>query len=97
MFRFTRKIKTRLHEKYNKIKIKSKGGHRELAKRFLNHLYGKIAPSVKEDGFIYVDTDYIDYLQKGFIYAGTGYIDYLQNSFIYAGTDSIDYRHKGGK
>ena len=32
-------------EKYKKIKLESKGAKRELAKLFLNNLYGKMASS----------------------------------------------------
>ena len=36
-------------EKYKKIKIESKGAKRELAKLFLNNLYGKMATNPKSD------------------------------------------------
>ena len=56
---------------YNKkIKLESKGAKRELAKLFLNNLYGKMASSTEtaaqqnyhgigKPGFIYADTDSI--------------------------------------
>lgn len=80
-------------EKYKKIKLESKGALRELAKLFLNNLYGKMASStdssfkvafVKEDksvGFISVKADD---KQAGFIAVGSAITSYARNFTIRA-------------
>lgn len=80
-------------EKYKKIKLESKGAMRELAKLFLNNLYGKMASStdssfkvayVKEDkslGFISVCEDN---KQPGYIPVGSAITSYARNFTIRA-------------
>lgn len=80
-------------EKYKKIKLESKGALRELAKLFLNNLYGKMASStdssfkvafVKQDksvGFISVKADD---KQAGFIAVGSAITSYARNFTIRA-------------
>lgn len=80
-------------DKYAKIKKESKGALRELAKLFLNNLYGKMASStcssfkvayVKEDksiGFIQVE----EYAKKpGYIAVGSAITSYSRNFTIRA-------------
>lgn len=78
-------------EKYKKIKLESKGALRELAKLFLNNLYGKMASSedssfkvaiVKENkalGFISVPAND---KQAGFIAVGSAITSYARNFTI---------------
>lgn len=78
-------------EKYKQIKLKSKGALRELAKLFLNNLYGKMASStdssfklayVKEDktiGFLQVEEDG---KQPGYIPVGSAITSYARNFTI---------------
>ena len=80
-------------EKYKKIKLESKGAKRELAKLFLNNLYGKMASNtdssfkvayVKEDkslGFISVCEDN---KQAGYIPVGSAITSYARNFTIRA-------------
>lgn len=80
-------------EKYKKIKLESKGAKRELAKLFLNNLYGKMASNtdssfkvayVKEDkslGFISVCEDN---KQAGYIPVGSAITSYARNFTIKA-------------
>lgn len=80
-------------EKYKKIKVESKGAKRELAKLFLNNLYGKMASSknssykvayIKEDksiGFLTV----LAYDKKaGYIPVGSAITSYARNFTIRA-------------
>lgn len=78
-------------EKYKKIKLESKGALRELAKLFLNNLYGKMASStdssfkiayVKEDnsiGFIQVKENG---KEAGYIPIGSAITSYARNFTI---------------
>ena len=80
-------------EKYKKIKMESKGAMRELAKLFLNNLYGKMASNedssfkvaiVKENkalGFISVPAND---KQAGFIAVGSAITSYARNFTIRA-------------
>lgn len=80
-------------EKYKKIKLESKGAKRELAKLFLNNLYGKMASSedssfkvafVKENkslGFISVPANE---KQAGYIAVGSAITSYARNFTIRA-------------
>lgn len=80
-------------EKYKKIKLESKGAKRELAKLFLNNLYGKLASSedssfkvafVKENkslGFISVPANE---KQAGYIAVGSAITSYARNFTIRA-------------
>ena len=78
-------------EKYKKIKMESKGAKRELAKLFLNNLYGKMASStdssfkvayVKEDKSI----GFIPVIEKGkkpgYIPVGSAITSYARNFTI---------------
>ena len=80
-------------DKYKKIKLESKGAKRELAKLFLNNLYGKMASSknssfkyayVKEDksiGFVEVE----EYEKNaGYIPVGSAITSYARNFTIRA-------------
>ena len=80
-------------EKYKKIKLESKGAKRELAKMFLNNLYGKMASStnssfkyayIKDDksvGFVEVR----EYDKKpGYIPVGSAITSYARNFTIRA-------------
>ena len=80
-------------EKYKKIKLESKGAMRELAKLFLNNLYGKLASStnssfklayVKDDrtiGFMPVEEND---KQPGYIPIGSAITSYARNFTIRA-------------
>lgn len=80
-------------EKYKKIKLNSKGALRELAKLFLNNLYGKMASStdssfkiayIKEDksiGFIPIAENN---KQAGYIPVGSAITSYARNFTIRA-------------
>ena len=80
-------------EKYKTIKLESKGAKRELAKLFLNNLYGKMASStnssfkvayIKEDkslGFIAVNANDKD---PGYIPVGAAITSYARNFTIRA-------------
>lgn len=80
-------------EKYKKIKLESKGALRELAKLFLNNLYGKMASNtsssfkvayVKEDGsvgfYVVVEHD----KNPGYIPIGSAITSYARNFTIRA-------------
>ncbi len=80
-------------EKYKKIKMESKGAKRELAKLFLNNLYGKMASSTnssfklaytrddKSIGFVTVTADD---KQPGYIPVGSAITSYARNFTIRA-------------
>lgn len=80
-------------EKYKKIKLKSKGAKRELAKLFLNNLYGKMASSknssykvayVKEDKSIGFLTVLANDKKPGYIPVGSAITSYARNFTIRA-------------
>lgn len=80
-------------EKYKKIKIESKGAKRELAKLFLNNLYGKMASStnsnykvayVKENGAIGFYTIIANDKKPGYIPVGSAITSYARNFTIRA-------------
>ena len=90
-------------EKYKKIKLESKGAKRELAKLFLNNLYGKMASStdssfkvayVKEDKSIGFYTIKANDKKPGYIPVGSAITSYARNFTIrtaqknYHGVDS---------
>lgn len=92
-------------EKYKKIKVESKGAKRELAKLFLNNLYGKMASSknssfkvayVKEDksiGFLTV----LAYDKKaGYIPVGSAITSYARNFTIRAAQKNYYGKEKDG-
>ena len=92
-------------EKYKKIKLESKGALRELAKLFLNNLYGKMASSedssfkvaiVKENkalGFISVPAND---KQAGFIAVGSAITSYARNFTIRAAQKNFYGKDKRG-
>lgn len=80
-------------EKYKEIKLKSKGAMRELAKLFLNNLYGKMASSknssfkvayVKDDKSLGFYTVTADDKQPGYIPVGAAITSYARNFTIRA-------------
>ena len=80
-------------EKYKKIKLESKGAMRELAKLFLNNLYGKMASStdssykvatVKEDNSIGFMSIPADEKKAGYIAVGSAITSYARNFTIRA-------------
>lgn len=80
-------------DKYKKIKIESKGAKRQLAKLFLNNLYGKMASSQnsdfkiaypKEDGAIGFYTVTANDKKPGYIPVGSAITSYARNFTIRA-------------
>lgn len=80
-------------DKYKKIKLESKGALRELAKLFLNNLYGKMASNedssfkkafVKDDGSISFLSVPANDKQAGFIAVGSAITSYARNFTIRA-------------
>ena len=80
-------------EKYKKIKLESKGAERELAKLFLNNLYGKMASSpmsnykiayIKEDKSIGFYTVLANDKEPGYIPVGAAITSYARNFTIRA-------------
>ena len=78
-------------EKYKKIKMESKGAIRELAKLFLNNLYGKMAATTdssfkivdfKEDGSLCFKTIIANDKTPGYIAVGTAITSYARNFTI---------------
>ena len=78
-------------EKYKKIKLESTGAMRQLAKLFLNNLYGKMASSsnssfklayTKEDGTIGFIDVYEDKKKMGYIPVGSAITSYARNFTI---------------
>ena len=92
-------------EKYKKLKLESKGAMRELAKLFLNNLYGKMASNtessfklayVKEDktvGYMPV-TEYDK--QPGYIPVGSAITSYARNFTIRAAQKNYHGKDKPG-
>ena len=92
-------------EKYKKIKMTSKGALRELAKLFLNNLYGKLASNdISSFKVAYVDDDNsINYLmqeehakQPGFIPIGSAITSYARNFTIRAAQQNYYGKDKRG-
>lgn len=80
-------------EKYKKIKLESKGAVRELAKLFLNNLYGKMAASPdssfkvaykRDDGSIGFYTVHASEKKAGYIPIGAAITSYARNFTIRA-------------
>lgn len=80
-------------DKYKKIKMESKGAKRELAKLFLNNLYGKMASNqssnfkvayVKEDGAIGFFPVFENKKKAGYIPIGSAITSYARNFTIRA-------------
>lgn len=92
-------------EKYKKIKVESKGALRELAKLFLNNLYGKMASS-KDSSFklAYVKEDKtIGFLpvaeankKAGYIPVGSAITSYARNFTIRAAQKNYHGKDKRG-
>lgn len=92
-------------EKYKKIKLTSKGAQRELAKLFLNNLYGKMASNKnssfkvafeKEDGTIGYYT-VVQYEKKaGYIPVGSAITSYARNFTIRTAQKNYHGVDKGG-
>lgn len=92
-------------DKYRQIKVESKGAKRELAKLFLNNLYGKMASNtnssfkfavVKEDntiGFINVTAND---KKAGYIPVGAAITSYARNFTIRAAQANYHGADKGG-
>ena len=92
-------------EKYKKIKITSKGAQRELAKLFLNNLYGKMASStasnfkiayVKEDKTIGFYTQQANDKLAGYIAVGSAITSYARNFTIRAAQKNFYGADKDG-
>ena len=80
-------------EKYKKIKVTSKGAKRELAKLFLNNLYGKLASStnsnfkvayIKDDRSLGFNTIIANDKLPGYIPVGSAITSYARNFTIRA-------------
>ena len=80
-------------DKYKQIKINSKGAQRELAKLFLNNLYGKMSSSqqsnfkiayIKEDKTIGFYTQLANDKEAGYIAVGSAITSYARNFTIRA-------------
>lgn len=80
-------------EKYKKIKVENKGAKRQLAKLFLNNLYGKMASSknsdfkvayTKDDGSIGFYTVLANEKKAGYIPIGSAITSYARNFTIRA-------------
>lgn len=92
-------------EKYKKIKLVSKGALRELAKLFLNNLYGKMASStdssfkiafIKEDKSIGFMSCPANDKQAGFIAVGSAITSYARNFTIRAAQKNYHGVHERG-
>lgn len=91
-------------DKYKKIKQESTGAKRELAKLFLNNLYGKMASNtkssfkyayVKEDGSIGYTIMSEDEKEPGYIPIGSAITSYARNFTIRAA--QLNYYGKGNR
>jgi hypothetical protein len=92
-------------EKYKQIKIHSKGAQRELAKLFLNNLYGKMASSqqsnfkvayIKEDKTIGFYTQLANDKEAGYIAVGSAITSYARNFTIRAAQQNYYGADKDG-
>ena len=92
-------------DKYKKIKLESKGALRELAKLFLNNLYGKMASSpdssfkvayVKEDKSLGFRTVIANDKIPGYIPIGSAITSYARNFTIRAAQMNYHGRNKPG-
>lgn len=80
-------------DKYKEMKMKSKGARRQIAKLFLNNLYGKLAASMDssfkygylgEDDRIHFLTFHAEEKEAGYIAAGSAITGYTRNFTIRA-------------
>lgn len=92
-------------DKYKKIKVESKGAKRELAKLFLNNLYGKMASSknssykvayIKEDKSIGFTTVIANNKKPGYIPVGSAITSYARNFTIRAAQKNYYGKDKDG-
>lgn len=92
-------------EKYRKIKLESKGAVRELAKLFLNNLYGKLASStnssfkiayIKEDNSIGFMSVIAYDKEPGYIPIGSAITSYARNFTIRAAQKNYHGKTKRG-
>ena len=92
-------------EKYKKIKMTSKGAKRQLAKLFLNNLYGKMASStdssfkvayLKDDGSIGFQQVYENRKKPGYIPIGSAITSYARNFTIRAAQKNYHGVNKSG-
>lgn len=92
-------------EKYKKIKLESKGAKRELAKLFLNNLYGKMASSknssfkvayIKDDKSIGFYTVTANDKEPGYIPVGATITSYARNFTIRAAQKNYHGVNKPG-
>ena len=91
--------------KYKQIKMNSKGAMRELAKLFLNNLYGKMATSTNssfklvtpdEDGVLHYKTVYENNKKPGYIAIGSAITSYARNFTIRAAQQNYYGEDKRG-
>lgn len=92
-------------DKYKKIKLESKGAKRELAKLFLNNLYGKMASSknssykvayIKEDKSIGFTTVIANDKKPGYVPVGSAITSYARNFTIRAAQKNFYGKDKDG-
>lgn len=92
-------------DKYKKIKMESKGAQRELAKLFLNNLYGKMATNTKssfkvafqkDDGAIGYYTVFANDKKPGYIPIGSAITSYARNFTIRAAQKNYHGKDKEG-
>ena len=89
-FQSEKGIFDRYINKYRDIKVKSKGAKRELAKLYLNNLYGKMASSTRSDFKVaYLQDNVVHFLtvpanekQAGYIAVGSAITSYARNFTI---------------
>ena len=91
--------------KYKEIKMNNKGAIRELAKLFLNNLYGKMASSTNssfkvgtldEDGVVHYAIQPEDDKRPGYIPIGSAITSYARNFTIRAAQMNYHGKHKRG-
>lgn len=91
--------------KYKQIKMTSKGARRELAKLFLNNLYGKLASStnssfkiayVKDNGVLGFTPVFEQDKEPGYIPCGSAITSYARNFTIRAAQKNYHGKYKPG-
>lgn len=92
-------------DKYAEIKKKSKGGIRQIAKLFLNNLYGKLATSddssfkivsLDEDGIIHFDIQEEHEKNTLFVACGSAITSYARNFTIRTAQKNYNGKNKKG-